>query len=168
MDLKKRVGLFPGTFDPPTVGHEEIIRQAVKLFDQLFIGVATNPEKEPLLSLEARLSLLRELAGGLSHVEVVSFGGLTSRFAREKGIGFLVRGLRNERDLAYERELAAANEELFPGLVTVFLLARRKNAFVSSRLVREIVAVGGPEAAKPFIPEKIWSSFLGKLSSQSG
>jgi len=159
--------LFPGSFDPPTRGHLAILRQAAALFDEVLIGLAENPGKRSFLPVAARLELLESLVRSFDNVRVAAYRGLTARFARERGATVLVRGLRDARDLAYERELACGNEVLGHGLTTVFLLAPGVESAVSSRLVREIVHAAGPEAALPLLPGEIRETFL-RLAAERG
>jgi pantetheine-phosphate adenylyltransferase len=160
MNRENLRALVPGSFDPPTRGHAEILRQACLVFGEVVVGVAVNPEKAMFLRLEDRIRLLSCLAGTFENARVVTYEGLTASFAAKERIPFIVRGLRDERDLSYEKELARGNETL-GGIKTLFFLATGTHAFVSSRLVREIVRLGGVEAALPFLPDEIHATFRG-------
>ncbi len=154
MGACRRRALFPGTFDPPTCGHREIIVKAAPLFDELIVAVAVNPGKRPLFTAKERVQMLERIAAPLGCVRAASYAGLTADFARAEGVQALVRGLRSCEDLAAERELALGNEALGSGLPTIFLLASGAGAQVRSHLVREMIAAGELEAAEAFVPEE--------------
>lgn len=144
----ERVGLYPGTFDPLTNGHLDIISRGLKLYDTLIIGVAINEAKKPLFSLEERVAMVeREVAkllgAGKAKVEVRPFSGLLMHFAESCGAGSIVRGLRAVSDFEYEFQMASMNEELNPDIETVFLMADVRHQAVASRLVKEIAKLGG-------------------------
>jgi pantetheine-phosphate adenylyltransferase len=142
----RRIGLYPGTFDPATNGHLDIISRAVKLVDKLVIGVAVNKAKGPLFSLEERVEILREETTVCSHIaeiEVVPYDSLTIKFAREVGAHILVRGLRAFSDFEYEFQMTAMNQQLDRDIETVFLMADPRHQAVASRLVKDIVGLGG-------------------------
>jgi pantetheine-phosphate adenylyltransferase len=141
-----RVGLYPGTFDPITNGHTDIIGRAVKLVDRLVIGVAINPGKGPLFSLDERVEIIRAETGKLgSSTEIVvrPFEGLLMHFAREVGAQIIVRGLRAVADFEYEFQMTAMNQQLDREIETVFLMADPRHQAIASRLVKEIAALGG-------------------------
>ena len=144
----ERIGMYPGTFDPLTMGHMDIISRALKLYDRLVIGVAVNEAKQPLFSLEERVAIVKrevaKLAGeGKAIVEVRPFSGLLMHFAEECGAGSIVRGLRAVSDFEYEFQMASMNEQLNPDIETVFLMADVRHQAVASRLVKEIAKLGG-------------------------
>lgn len=144
----ERVGLYPGTFDPVTMGHMDIISRAMKLVDQLIIGVAVSEAKRPLFLLEERLAMMEEecarLAGpGLAKIEVKPFDKLLMHFAEECGAGVILRGLRAVSDFEYEFQMTAMNEQLNREIETVFLMADVRHQAVASRLVKEIARFGG-------------------------
>jgi pantetheine-phosphate adenylyltransferase len=146
--MKKRVGLYPGTFDPLTLGHMDIIGRAVKLVDHLVIGVATNPSKSPLFSLEERQEIIRHetapLAGdGRATVAVETFETLLIKFAEQVGASVIVRGLRAVSDFEYEFQMVGMNQRLNPEIETVFLMADPRHQAIASRLVKEIAMLGG-------------------------
>ena len=143
-----RTGFFAGSFDPPTLGHLDLVLRARAVVDRLVVGVGVNADKAPWLPLEERLALLSELLP--SGVTVVGFDGLAVEAARRAGATLLLRGVRGEADLALELPLALANRRLAPELETVLLVGSPEVAHVSSRLVREIVRAGGDAA--PFLP----------------
>lgn len=144
----QRVGLYPGTFDPMTLGHFDIIQRATKLVDKLILGVAINEAKRPLFSLEERVAMVeRECRGhgmpGNANIEVRPFNTLLMHFAEECGASVLIRGLRAVSDFEYEFQMTAMNEALNPDIETVFLMADVKHQAVASRLVKEIASLGG-------------------------
>ena len=144
----ERIGMYPGTFDPVTMGHMDIISRALKLYDRLIIGVAINEAKRPLFSLEERVATVErevaKLAGeGKAAVQVKPFSGLLMHFAEDCGAGSIVRGLRAVSDFEYEFQMASMNEQLNPDIETVFLMADVKHQAVASRLVKEIAKLGG-------------------------
>ena len=136
-------GLYPGTFDPITNGHYEIIRRASALFDSLVVGVAVSPEKEPLFSIERRVEMVNEVLQTLSNIEIQEYSGLTVNFAKEIDAHVVVRGLRSPADAQYEFELARMNKELASDVETIFLSSGNNNAFISSSLMKQIASEGG-------------------------
>jgi len=136
-------GLYPGTFDPITNGHYEIIRRASELFESLVVGVAVSPEKEPLFSIEHRVEMVNEVLQTLSNVEIQEYSGLTVNFAKEIDAHVVVRGLRSPADAQYEFELARMNKELADDVETIFLSSGNNNAFISSSLMKQIASEGG-------------------------
>lgn len=148
----ERVGMYPGTFDPITMGHLDIISRALKLYDRLIIGVAVNEAKGPLFSIEERVATVeREVAKlsgeGKAQVEVRPFSGLLMHFAESCGAGSIIRGLRAVSDFEYEFQMASMNEQLNPDIETVFLMADVRHQAVASRLVKEIAKLGGNVSA---------------------
>jgi pantetheine-phosphate adenylyltransferase len=139
-----RIGVYPGTFDPITLGHMDIIRRGAKLVDRLVIGVTTNPTKAPMFSLEARLAMVeREIAGFPGDVRVVSFNSLLMDFAEREGATIIVRGLRAVSDFEYEYQMAGMNQQLNDRVETVFLMADVSLQPIASRFVKEIALYGG-------------------------
>ncbi len=138
-----RIGVYPGTFDPVTLGHMDIIRRGAKLVDKLVIGVATNPSKSPMFSLaERKAQIIRETAG-IANVEVVEFDALLMTFAERQGASIIVRGLRAVADFEYEFQMAGMNQQLNNNIETVFLMADVALQPIASRLVKEIAVYGG-------------------------
>ena len=137
-----QVALFPGTFDPVTLGHMDIISRASALFDSLIVAVGHNPDKKTMLSLHQRLAILRETTSCHPNVSVRSYSGLTINFAKESGATVIVRGLRNTIDMEYESQMALANRAL-GDFETCFLLSNPCHAHLSSSLVRQIASMGG-------------------------
>lgn len=140
-----RIGVYPGTFDPITLGHMDIIRRGAKLVDKLIIGVTTNPSKSPMFSVEERLEMVRRECAGLdAEVEVVGFDALLMDFASAQGAGVIIRGLRAVADFEYEYQMAGMNQQINAGIETVFLMADVSLQPIASRLVKEIALFGGP------------------------
>jgi len=139
-----RIAVYSGTFDPMTLGHEDVARRAAGLFDELIIAVAIAHHKKTRFSLKERLAMATELAEGLlGRVRVMSFDGLIMDFCREQGASAVVRGIRNLTDFDYETQMAAMNRKLLPTVETVLLLPQAELQCISSTLVREIAALGG-------------------------
>jgi len=141
----QRIGLYPGTFDPVTLGHADIIRRGAKLVDRLIIGVTTNPSKDPMFTPEERCSMVRAevTRQGLSNVEVLSFNALLMHFAEQMGADMIVRGLRAVADFEYEYQMAGMNQRLNDRIETVFLMADVSLQPIASKLVKEIALFGG-------------------------
>lgn len=138
-----RRAIYPGSFDPLTNGHMAIIQRGLKLFDRLVVAVANNPQKSPMFSVDERRALIREAIGDDPRVEVDSFNGLLTDYAREKGISTVLRGLRAVSDFEYEFQLANMNKKLLPDFESVFVMTGEDYFFVSARLVREVATFGG-------------------------
>ncbi len=153
--MKQRVGLYPGTFDPVTNGHIDIIGRAVKLVDSLVIGVAVNADKAPLFSLDERVAMVRAECDGIfnGQIEVRPFDSLLMAFAEEIGAGIIVRGLRAVADFEYEFQMTAMNQQLNREIETVFLMADPRHQAIASRLVKEIARLGGD--IDPFLPPRV-------------
>ena len=150
-----RLAIYAGSFDPPTLGHLDLIERAARLFDRVIVAVGKNPSKTPFLSVEQRLEALHKCTEGLDGVSVDTFEGLLVNYAKEKGAKALVRGLRATADFDYEFQIAMANRRLEPEIETVLLMTKWEHSFLSSSVVREVAAFGGdygqfvhPEVAK--------------------
>jgi len=142
--MTTRTGVYPGTFDPITLGHMDIIRRGAKLVDRLVIGVTTNPSKSPMFSVEERIAMVRrEVEGIAGDIEVVSFDSLLMDFAEREGASVIVRGLRAVADFEYEYQMAGMNQQLNNRIETVFLMADVALQPIASRLVKEIALFGG-------------------------
>ena len=138
----RRIGVYPGTFDPPTLGHLDIIGRGLAIFDELVVAVTTNPEKTSLLTVNQRMALLTEATAGMDGVTVDSFNGLTVDYVADRGAKAILRGIRTLTDLDYESHLALTNRTI-GGVETVFVMAGRQYGFISSSLVREVARLGG-------------------------
>lgn len=135
--------VYPGTFDPMTLGHEDVVRRASRLFDRIIVAVATGHHKKTLFSLEERMAMVREAMQSCPNVEVASFSGLMRDFCVARGATAMVRGLRGVVDFDYEYQLAGMNRSLMPDVETVFITPSERFQFISSTLVREIATLGG-------------------------
>jgi pantetheine-phosphate adenylyltransferase len=135
--------IYPGTFDPLTRGHEDLVRRASTLFDTVILGVADSRSKKPFFTLDERLDMARQVLGDLRNVEIVGFTGLLIDFARQHNARVVVRGLRAVSDFEYEFQLAGMNRNLNPNMETVFLTPSEQHMFISATLVREIAMFGG-------------------------
>jgi len=139
----KRRAVYPGTFDPITNGHHDLVRRASGIFDQVVIGIAANPNKAPLFSLEMRVDLARRVLADLPNVEVIGYAGLTVDLAREQRCGVVIRGLRAVSDFEFEFQLANMSRHLDRDVDYIFLTPQEQFTFISSTLVREIALLGG-------------------------
>lgn len=159
----ERIGIYPGTFDPITLGHADIIRRGAKLVDRLIIGVTTNPSKDPMFSTEERLSMVeREVAAlGIGNAEVVGFNALLVKFAQKQRANVLIRGLRAVADFEYEYQMAGMNQQLDPMIETVFLMADVSLQPIASKLVKEIALFGGDIA--PFVSEAVCRDVVARV-----
>jgi len=138
-----RSALYPGTFDPITNGHHDLVRRAAGLFDQVIVAIAANPNKAPMFPLEARVDLASRVLRDLPNVKVLGYSGLTVEFARQHRVGVIVRGLRAVSDFEFEFQLANMSRHLAREIETVFLTPQEQFTFISSSLVREIAVLGG-------------------------
>ncbi len=139
----KRTAIYPGSFDPVTRGHEDLIHRGLQFVDRMIVAVAENVTKAPLFSVAERVELLREVLEGEKRVEVCSFSGLLADFARERGAGIVIRGIRAVSDFEYEFQMTLMNRQLNPDLETIFLMPALNLTFLSSSLVREVARFGG-------------------------
>jgi pantetheine-phosphate adenylyltransferase len=142
-----RIAIYPGSFDPPTRGHEVLIRRSLALADRVVVAVATNASKQPLFSVEERLELLRAAVGGDPRITFDTFPGLLAEYAKQMGATMVVRGLRAVSDFEYEFQMALMNRQLHPALETVFLVPAVDLTYLSSSLVREVARLGGDVSA---------------------
>lgn len=149
----KRIALFPGSFDPITLGHHNIITRALPLFDEIIVAVGQNATKNYMFSLPQRIKWIEETFANNPKVTVESYSGLTVDFAKKVGANFLLRGVRNPADFEFEKAVAQANREMVPELDTVFLLTSAQYAFISSSIVRDVLRNGGNY--KLFVPHQV-------------
>src|SRR6476646_4410298 len=157
-----RICLFPGTFDPVTLGHTDIINRALPLFDRFVIGIGRNVNKEPMFSEEKRLTWLREIYKDNPKVEALAYDGLTVECCKRIGANFVLRGIRYVNDFEYEKAIADMNRSLDPNVETIFLTCLPQFTSVASTLVRDVIRNGGD--ATPFLPEVVAES-LKKLKA---
>jgi pantetheine-phosphate adenylyltransferase len=141
--VKRIKAIYPGSFDPPTNGHLDLIERGSKIFDELVVAILRNPEKEPLFSLADRRKMLEEMTAGFDNVSVDTFDGLTVDYALRVEARAILRGIRAISDYEYELQMALMNRKLQPGLETVFMMPAEKYSYLSSRLVREVAQLGG-------------------------
>lgn len=153
--------MYPGTFDPITRGHEDLLRRCAGLYDRVVVAIAASPRKAPLFSLEERVALAREVLKDVPQVIVSGYEGLTVDFARERSLKVIIRGLRAVSDFEYEFQLATMNRHLNPDVETVFLTPTEHYTFVSSTLVREIAEYGGDVSpfVHPFVEEQLKAKY---------
>ncbi|MTD28870.1 pantetheine-phosphate adenylyltransferase [Erwinia sorbitola] len=153
--------IYPGTFDPMTNGHLDIVTRAALMFDHIILAVAASPSKKPLFSLEERVALASEVVAHLPNVKVVGFSDLMANFARAQQANVLVRGLRAVSDFEYELQLAHMNRHLLPTLESVFLMPSEAYSFISSSLMKEVARHGGEVEA--FLPAPVYEALKAKL-----
>ena len=157
----KRAAIYPGTFDPLTLGHLDVIQRASQLFEKLTVAVADSPGKKALFSLEERLQLVRDAVKGLPGVDVASFGGLLVNYARKSKVSVLVRGLRAFSDFEYEFQMALSNRKLAPDVETMFLMTSETYSYISSSVVREVAELGGDTSE--LVPPNVQAALVRKL-----
>lgn len=156
-----RIAIYPGTFDPITNGHVDIIKRATLLFDKVIIAIAQNLDKEPLFSVSERKEMIQEAVKGLEGVEVDVFNGLLVDYARRRGAQAVIRGLRAVSDFEYEFQMALMNRKLFKELVTVFLMPNEKYTYLNSSIIKELAHFGGDISSfvPPFVASKLKEKF---------
>jgi pantetheine-phosphate adenylyltransferase len=148
--MSENLAIYPGSFDPITNGHLDLIERARRVFGSLIVAVLTNPDKLPLFTVTERVEMLQEATRGMPNVAVDTFGGLLVEYAKQKGAGIILRGIRAFTDYEYELQMAIMNRKLEPGIETVFLVPAESYTYLSSRLVREIFQNGG--SVKGLVP----------------
>lgn len=159
--MEKRA-IYPGTFDPMTNGHLDLVTRAASMFDHVILAIAASPSKKPMFTLEERVALATQVTAHLPNVEVLGFSELMAHFAQHQNAHILVRGLRAVSDFEYEMQLANMNRHLMPTLESVFLMPSKEWSFISSSLVKEVAHHGGDIA--PFVPEQIAQALGEKLA----
>ncbi|MEK9940221.1 MAG: pantetheine-phosphate adenylyltransferase [Methylotenera sp.] len=162
-NTKKRIAVYPGTFDPITLGHEDLVRRGAYLFDELIVAVAGSTSKKTLFSLDERVQLAKEVFGDFDNVKVMGFDGLLMKFVQQQHAQIVLRGLRAASDFEYEFQLAGMNRKLYPKLETMFLTPSEKYMFVSSSLVREVANLGGD--VHQFVSATVENAIKSKLNS---
>ncbi len=160
---KNLIAVYPGTFDPITLGHEDIVRRAANLFDEVIVAVAGSTNKSTLFSLQERVSLAQNIFADSPNVKVVGFNGLLMQFVQDQDAQMVIRGLRATSDFEYEFQLAGMNRKLYPQFETLFLTPSEQFMFISSSLVREVATLGGDVHA--FVSSTVETAIKQKLSS---
>ena len=158
--------LYPGTFDPPTNGHVDLIQRGSKLFDHLTVAILVNPVKNPLFTVEERVEMLEEVTGPLGNVSVATFDGLMVAFAREVGASAVLRGIRAISDYEHEFQMALMNRRLAPEVETVFLQPAGRYSFVSSRMVKEVFSFGGDISG--LVPPNVVKKLRARIKNGGG
>jgi pantetheine-phosphate adenylyltransferase len=172
--LKKVTAIYPGSFDPPTNGHLDLIERGSKIFDELVVAILRNAEKTPLFSLGERRRMLEELTDGFRNVRVDTFDGLTVEYAAKVKAGAVLRGIRALSDYEYELQMALMNRKLRPNLETVFMMPAEQYSYLSSRLVREVARLGGdisglvPELVEQRLKEKLDPAYKLNRKTKAG
>jgi pantetheine-phosphate adenylyltransferase len=157
----KITAIYPGTFDPFTNGHTDLVRRASRLFDEVVVGVAANPQKRPMFTLEERVGLAREVLAGMPGVRVEGFASLLMDFVRQQGGLVVLRGLRAVSDFEFEFQLAGMNRRLAPEVESVFLTPSEQEMFISASLVKEVAMLGGD--VSPFVDARVLAALKGKI-----
>lgn len=162
-----RTAIFPGSFDPPTNGHVDIVERALELFDTVIVGILSHPEKKALFTTKERVNLLeKSFKKYKGRVSVEEFSGLLAEFAKRKKSRVIIRGLRAITDFDYESQMALMNRRLSGGVETVFLVAREENSYISSSVVKQVAKLGGKVTA--FVPKHVVNALRAKLSKRKG
>ena len=159
--METRVAVYPGSFDPLTMGHMDIIQRSLKSFDKVVVAVAVNPAKKPFFSEEERIAQIEEALGHDPRVDVRCFQGLLVEFARDVGAGIIVRGLRAVSDFEYEFQMAHMNHQLAPDIETLFMMTGSNHFYVSSRLVKEVCSLGGD--VEELVPPNVFKALKNRM-----
>jgi pantetheine-phosphate adenylyltransferase len=154
--------IYPGTFDPPTNGHVDLITRGAKLFGHLTVAILINPVKNPLFTVEERVEMLKEVTSSLENVSVATFDGLMVEFARQQGASAVLRGIRAISDYEYEFQMALMNRRLAPEIETVFLQPAGRYSFISSRMLKEVFSFGGDVSG--LVPPNVLKRLRGRMS----
>jgi pantetheine-phosphate adenylyltransferase len=162
----KRKAVYPGTFDPVTLGHQDLVRRATRMFDEVIVAVADNRAKHPFFTLEERVAMARRVLGAYKNVTVTGFSGLLMHFARQHGARVVMRGLRAVSDFEYEFQLAGMNRNLYPEVESIFLTPSNEYLFISATLVREISVLGGDVSG--FVSPHVRKCLRKKIASLGG
>ncbi len=148
-----KTAIFPGSFDPFTIGHMDVLVSALKLFDKVIIAVGNNAQKRGYFSVEQRIEIIKMAVGKMERVEITSYSGLTVEFCKKMGVKFIIRGLRTTTDFELETVISQANARISPEILTIFIPAGNDSSFISSTVVRDVIENGGD--ASPFLPEGV-------------
>lgn len=156
------IGIYPGSFDPITYGHLDIIQRSVKLFDRLIVAVLSNPQKKPLFTVEDRIEMIRQSVNGIPNIEIDSFSGLLIDFARLKQAKVIIKGLRAVSDFEYELQMALMNKKLDNHIETIFIMTNSKYSYLSSSIVKEVSSFGGCVASlvPPLVEQRLKEKFI--------
>jgi pantetheine-phosphate adenylyltransferase len=153
------IAIYPGSFDPPTNGHIDVVERASRLFDKILVAVVTNPSKSPMFAASRRVALLETALSHLDNAAVISFDGLTVDVAKAQGAQVIVKGLRATSDLEYELQMAQMNSSMEPGIDTLFIATSPRWSFISSSLIKEVARYGGD--IRPFVPPAVEEALHG-------
>lgn len=164
--MAERIGVYPGTFDPITLGHEDLIRRAARLFDTVIVAVADSTAKRPFFTRDERVEMAREVLKDVKNVEVVGFSGLLMKFVQQHKARVVIRGLRAVSDFEYEFQLAGMNRGMYPDVETLFLTPGEQYMFVSATIVREISILGGD--VSKFVPPIVAKRMAAKIKQLGG
>lgn len=164
-DLSPRIAVYPGSFDPITLGHQDVVRRASRLFDRLIVGVGVNVEKRLMFDPEERMELIRGATADLKNIEIRTFDGLAVGFVRRCGASIMIRGIRPITDIPAELTMMMANRHLAPDIETMFMLADGELAHVSSSIIKQIAALAGTEELAKFLPKNVIPAVRAKVSS---
>jgi pantetheine-phosphate adenylyltransferase len=148
-----KIAVFPGSFDPITIGHESVIRRALPMFDKIIVGVGLNPEKKAYFSIEERENFIKDVFSDEEKIEIIRYKGLTIDFCRQMNAHYIVRGLRTSADFEFERTIAQINKSMYPEIDTVFMLTMPEHTMINSSVVRDILKNGGD--VSKFVPKKL-------------
>lgn len=157
----EKIAICPGSFDPVTLGHIDIIRRASKMFDKVIVAVLVNPSKQPSFSIQERIDFLNEATKGIDNLEIVSFDGLLASYAKEKSAVAVVKGLRAVSDFEYEFQMALTNKKLNPELETIFLTTSSQHMYLSSSMVKQVASFGGD--ISDFVPDCLYEKIYNRL-----
>ena len=151
--MSKKIALFPGSFDPFTIGHESVINRALPLFDEIIIAIGANTKKQAYFSMETRIGMIQEVFKNQPEIRVAGYSGLTVEFCRKCGAQYMLRGLRTSADFEYEWAIAQVNKAMFPELESVFILTLPEHTHINSSIIRDVISYHGD--ASQFVPEAI-------------
>ena len=158
--MSKKIAVFPGSFDPFTIGHESVIKRSLPLFDEIIIAIGSNSKKQAYFPIQKRMQMIREVFRDQPKIRVESYSGLTVDFCKKSGAQYLLRGLRTSADFEYERVIAQTNKAMYEGLESVFLLTLPEHTHINSTIIRDVIRYGG-DAGK-FVPKAIdLSKYIG-------
>ena len=162
MARHQRAAIYPGTFDPITYGHVDLVKRGLKIFEKIIIAVASNEPKQPLFTVEERMEMIRRSVGKGANVEIDSFDGLIVDYAKKKKVPVLIRGVRMLSDFEYEFQMALTNRKLNPGVETIFLMPNESYAYLTSRLIKETALLGAD--VRPYVPPYVYACLKAKVT----